>query len=233
MINRKKILVADNDPSNLEFFELMLNKLGFEFIKAENGEEAIEKIAEVSPDLVLLETVMPKISGWEVLKTIKKDPKNEALPVLLLSKIDDVKDIVEGFELGADDYIIKPFNFSVLLARIRASLRSRVLISELSARESRLALTEKFNSEIKKNISSLKKAVNDTNKIVKESKELTVNKKNFNIMLETIEEKIRVSQGNIKNLEQNVKNLQKDWDVLKKKEIELPILEKPIRDPVG
>ncbi|GMO42554.1 MAG: hypothetical protein Ta2B_22810 [Termitinemataceae bacterium] len=234
MINRKKILVVDNDPLNLQFFGLMLSKLGFAFEQAQDGQEAIEKIASTSPDLVLLETTLPAVSGWDVLKSIRNDPKNEALPVLLLSKIDNVKEIVEGFELGADDYIIKPFNFSVMLARMRAALRSRVLFSELNSREDRLALFEKFNKEMKKNISAVKHNTDSIEEIIAKLKKLkTFTKKNVGGYADSASAVLEKTRQDIKKLESSMKQLQKEMTSLKQNEIGLPILKTPIRTPVG
>ncbi|GMO50186.1 MAG: hypothetical protein Ta2G_07510 [Termitinemataceae bacterium] len=233
MINRKKILVADSDPLNLKFFDLMLNKLGFKFEKAEDGQSAIDKIASFQPDLILLETVLPKVSGWDVLKSVRSDPKTETLPVILLSNIDNVSDIIEGFELGADDYIVKPFNFSVLLARIRASLRSRMLISELNARESRLALFEKANKSMKKNINELKNDLDKLSAGIDFIEKKTLNKKTLKEYVRAMREVIESSSESTRKIETCIKDISKKWISLKQNEIGLPILQTPIRKPVG
>jgi DNA-binding response OmpR family regulator len=119
MDTRKKILIADDEDLTLDFFELMLSRLGYEVEKAVDGHEALEKVRKNAPDLLLLETVLPVLSGWDVLKTLKADAALKRIPVILFSAIDDVKEEVEAFELGVEDYIRKPFNFSVVLARIR------------------------------------------------------------------------------------------------------------------
>ncbi|GHV83404.1 hypothetical protein AGMMS50212_07440 [Spirochaetia bacterium] len=213
MLNRKKILIVDDDKLNLDFFELMLSKLGFAVEKASDGKEAMEKITASSPDLILLETVLPKISGWEILKSVRKD--NELLPILLMSKISDVKDIVDGFELGADDYVVKPFNFSVLLARIRAALRNRVLITQIIARENRLNLAEKMNSNIKAKLSEFQKSLSDLKQII------GTDKKTDAVLAEILDLKDRLSQ------------MENEWKGMKEKEIGITILEKPIRDTVS
>ncbi|MDR2841801.1 MAG: response regulator [Spirochaetaceae bacterium] len=229
MINRKKILIVEDDPFSIDFFDLMLSKLGFAVEKAGDGQEALKKIEETAPDLILLETVLPKVSGWKVLESVRRNPKTEMLPILLLSQIDDVKDIVEGFELGADDYILKPFSFSVVLARIRAALRSRVLISELSARESRLALSEKLQNEIEKNLKNFQKGIagicNSIEAVKKDTKSTRA--------IKDMEGNINDLNKHIKALEMNFSNLQNEWAELKQKEIDLPILKKPIRNPVS
>jgi DNA-binding response OmpR family regulator len=146
MVERKRILIADSDALNLDFFELMLSKLGFTVEKAQDGHTALEKIsasaASAPFDLIIIADVLPKVSGWEILKTVKADPKTALIPVFLLSEINTAKEIVEAFELGAYDYIVKPFNFSVVLARIRAALRNNMLIFQMCARETGLAIPE-------------------------------------------------------------------------------------------
>jgi DNA-binding response OmpR family regulator len=151
METRKKILIVDDEQINVEFFDLMLSKLGFIVEKASNGLEGLEKVKEFTPDLIMLDNIMPKMSGWEVTRILKNDPEYAEwhdVPVIMFSAMDDVKDKIEGFELGADDYITKPFNFSEVLARIRSVLRSHELIDQLKKRESRLALQEQLNEKL-------------------------------------------------------------------------------------
>lgn len=146
MVTKKRILVVDDEQINLEFFDVMLSKLGFDVHKAENGQEALESIRKLRPDLVLLDNIMPKLSGWEVTKILKTSPDYTELadtPIIMFSALDDVKDKVEGLELGADDYITKPFNFAEVLARIRAILRSRELAGQMENREKRIVLGDK------------------------------------------------------------------------------------------
>ncbi len=150
MNGRKKILIVDDEQINLEFFEVMLSKLGFVVAKAENGLEALDQVKRFVPDLIILDNIMPKMSGWEVTKTLKNSAEYKAfkdIPIVMFSAMDDVKDKVEGFELGVEDYITKPYNFSEVLARIRAVLRNRELFAQIAARESRIALVESLNSE--------------------------------------------------------------------------------------
>jgi DNA-binding response OmpR family regulator len=151
METRKKILIVDDEQINVEFFDLMLSKLGFVVEKAANGQEALEKVREFTPDLIMLDNIMPKMSGWEVTRILKNDPEYAEwrdVPIIMFSAMDDVKDKIEGFELGVDDYITKPFNFSEVLARIRSVLRNHELIDQLKKRESRIALQEQLNDKL-------------------------------------------------------------------------------------
>ena len=120
---RGRILIVDDEPINLEFFDVMLSKLGFQVEKAVDGEEALEKVQACNPDLIILDNIMPKLSGWEVTRTLKHDAayrRYRNTPIIMFSAMNEVKDRIEGFEQGVDDYITKPFNFSEVLARIRA-----------------------------------------------------------------------------------------------------------------
>lgn len=151
METRKKILIVDDEQINVEFFDLMLSKLGFVVEKAANGREALERVKEFSPDLIMLDNIMPKMSGWEVTRILKNDPEYAEwhdVPIVMFSAMDDVKDKIEGFELGVDDYITKPFNFSEVLARIRSVLRNHELIDQLKKRESRIELQEQLNEKL-------------------------------------------------------------------------------------
>jgi DNA-binding response OmpR family regulator len=148
---RGRILIVDDEPINLEFFDVMLGKLGFHVEKAMDGEEALEKVKACSPDLILLDNIMPRLSGWEVTRTLKHDPawrRWRTTPIIMLSAMNEVKDRIEGFEQGIDDYITKPFNFSEVLARIRAVLRGRELARQLARREKRLAVVESLNGSL-------------------------------------------------------------------------------------
>lgn len=165
MDTRKKILVVDDEQINLEFFDVMLTKLGFAVLKAENGQEALDSIRRLHPDLIILDNVMPKLSGWEVTRIVKSSPEYAEFsdtPIIMFSALDDVKDKVEGLELGADDYITKPFNFAEVLARIRAVLRSHELLGELSAMEAKMSGIRKFFAQHENTLLELRNICGDT-----------------------------------------------------------------------
>jgi DNA-binding response OmpR family regulator len=151
MKNKEKILIVDDEAINLEFFDVMLTKLGFEISKAESGEEALEKMKSDPPDLIILDNIMPGLTGWEVTKKIKNDDEFceiRNVPIIMFSAMDSVEDKIEGYELGVDDYITKPFNFSEVLARIRAVLRNRDLSRQITRRERRIAVIESLNNSL-------------------------------------------------------------------------------------
>ena len=151
MDDKTKILIVDDEPINRDFFDVMLSKLGFIVEEAEDGEEALDQVKSFEPDLLLLDNLMPKLSGWEVTRILKNSDEYEKyreVPIIMFSAMDDVKDKVEGFELGIDDYIIKPFNFTEVLARIRAVLRNRTLSRQVVAKERRIASIESLNKSL-------------------------------------------------------------------------------------
>ena len=161
---RGKILIVDDEPINLEFFDVMLSKLGFHVEKAVDGEEALDKVQACNPDLIILDNIMPKLSGWEVTRMLKHDPayrRYRNTPIIMFSAMNEVKDRIEGFEQGVDDYITKPFNFSEVLARIRAVLRSRELSRQLSRREKRIGVVESLNNSLVFFTQHIKKPISD------------------------------------------------------------------------
>lgn len=114
------ILVVDDDPHVLELLELYLSKDGYRVLTASDGEEGLQKAVAEAPDLVVLDVMMPAMSGWEVVRRLRVQSK---VPVLMLTARGADTDRILGLDLGADDYVTKPFNPSEVVARIRAILR--------------------------------------------------------------------------------------------------------------
>lgn len=115
-----KILIVEDEESVLDPLELLLSKEGFSIITARDGKEALEKFAQTSPDLILLDLMLPEISGTEVCRQIRI---KSSVPIIMLTAKDTEVDKVVGLELGADDYIVKPYSKAELVARIKAVLR--------------------------------------------------------------------------------------------------------------
>jgi DNA-binding response OmpR family regulator len=132
-----KILIADDEVINVNFFQVMLTKLGFEVDVAYDGEEVLEKVNTFTPDLILLDLLMPKLSGFQVAEILKGDEITKDIPIVVLSAVSDIKDKVDMLELGIEDYITKPFNFVEILARIRNILRAKSLKNEIKNQQSR------------------------------------------------------------------------------------------------
>ena len=123
MKNLKKILIVDDETINLDYLEMMLSKNGFSVEKACDGKEALEKVKLFMPDLILLDIIMPKMSGSGVVKALKDDPKYRDIPVIICSAVDDIKEKDERFRLGIKEYITKPFRFKTVLEQIRKALK--------------------------------------------------------------------------------------------------------------
>lgn len=163
-MNKQRILIIDDEQVNLEFFEVMLSRLGFEIFLAADGEEGLEKILEFKPDLILLDNIMPKMTGWEVTRLIKKDEKYSEckdIPIIMFSAMDAVSDKIEGFELGIEDYITKPYNFSEVLARVRAVLRAREMTKRYLHSEKEISLRTSLQDSLVYFTSHLKQPVDD------------------------------------------------------------------------
>jgi CheY-like chemotaxis protein len=230
MNTQKKILIVDDETINLDFFDVMLSKLGFTVDKANDGVEALEKAKKFFPDLILLDNIMPRMSGWEVTKILKNDPKFKDIPIVMFSALDDVKDKVEGFELGVDDYITKPFNFSEVLARIRAVLRNRELYAQIEVRESRLSLAEELSVDMKKNLLDFIKSIDELDEAVaKINSKDKAGFKDCSEHLHAVSEKSRKVRKHVAELDARIEKTIAEWDHLKKNEIGLSILGDQIR----
>ena len=131
-MERKRILVADDEVYVLHILEFTLTMEGYETLTASDGEEALRRIEQDRPDLVVLDTMMPVLDGYEVLRRIRADAETAILPVILLSVKGRPIDRETGLELGADDYIVKPFSPRRLLERIQYLLEQRRLASARS-----------------------------------------------------------------------------------------------------
>jgi phosphate regulon transcriptional regulator PhoB len=119
----KKILIVDDEKDIVDLISYNLEKEGFTTIKAYDGESALKLVKAKRPDVVILDLMLPGIRGLEVCKFIRKNPDTETLPIIILTAKGDQVDKILGLEMGADDYITKPFNVRELLARVRAVLR--------------------------------------------------------------------------------------------------------------
>lgn len=121
----KKILIVDDHPTNILILRERLVKEDFEIITASNGEEGVAAAIENKPDLVLLDVIMPDVSGIEVCKTLSSDPRTSSVPVILVTARISHQDIEEGFRAGAFDYIKKPIDLDELVIRVKSALRFR------------------------------------------------------------------------------------------------------------
>jgi DNA-binding response OmpR family regulator len=227
---KDKILIVDDEPINLEFFDVMLSKLGFEVSKAENGEEALELVLSFRPDLILLDNIMPGLTGWEVTKKLKSE-ENFAevrdIPVIMFSAMDSVEDKIEGFELGVDDYITKPFNFSEVLARIRAVLRGRELHRQITRREKRIAVIESLNNSLLFFTRHVRKPVTEILEKIKAAS--PSNEKQMKSLLEFVRKEQQEILAALGGLEGEVEELKVQESRLKEGDLALKDLEEKYR----
>ena len=123
---RPKILVVDDEPFNVDYLEQELDDLGYDTVAAANGQEALAQVAAESPDLVLLDIMMPIMDGFTVLARLKADPTTRDIPVIIISAMNDLASIVKGIQGGAEDYLPKPFEPVLLQARITSGLDKKL-----------------------------------------------------------------------------------------------------------
>ena len=122
-----RILAVDDVPENLAIVRMRLEAHGYEVVTAADGEEALARVREIEPDLVLLDIMMPKLDGISALKQLKQDSSLRFVPVILLTAKADKSDVVAGLEAGGDDYMTKPLDQAALIARVRSMLRIKAL----------------------------------------------------------------------------------------------------------
>ena len=151
MNQRPCILIVDDEPFNVDYLEQELSDSDYELLTAANGQEALEKIRSASPDLVLLDIMMPIMDGFSVLEQAKADPAIRNIPIIVISANSDLQSVVKGIKKGAEDYLPKPFEPTILHARIAASLdRKRLRDQEqlyLQSLENELNIARKIQKE--------------------------------------------------------------------------------------
>ncbi|MDR2394312.1 MAG: response regulator [Treponema sp.] len=213
MNSHKKILIVDDEVISLEFFEVMLTKLGFMVEKATDGVEALEKVRRFYPDLIILDNIMPRMSGWECTKILKADPQFREIPIIMLSALDDVKDKVEGFELGVDDYITKPFNFSEVLVRIRALLRNRELFSHIRLGESCLSFAETLSADLRTNLRDFIRSIDALDEAIAQ---IPPEQDTFSQALQLVRDKSQGVKKQVAELDARIEKTIQEWEHIKK-----------------
>jgi CheY-like chemotaxis protein len=137
------ILVVDDNQQNLELLQVYLEDIDCRTIPAHNGPEALEIIRKDPPDLVLLDVMMPKMSGFEVCKRIKSDLKTTDIPIIMVTALNEFRDIERGIDSGTDDFISKPVNKLELLTRVKTMLKLKHLSDKLERTLAYLSEIEK------------------------------------------------------------------------------------------
>ena len=176
------ILVVDDTPHNVRLLSIILSQQGYQVRKALNGERAIAAVQEFPPDLILLDVMMPEMNGYQVCEQLKASPKTRSIPVIFLSALDDVSDKVKAFEVGAVDYITKPFQEKEVLARVENHLTI----------QSQQRLLEEQNSRLEKEIKE-RKRVELALRLAQEKSDRLL----LNILPAKIAEKLKKSEGSI------------------------------------
>ncbi|MER9243792.1 response regulator [Mesorhizobium sp. M0633] len=133
-----RILAVDDTPENLEILRMRLEANGYEVATAADGEEGLAKARELTPDLILLDIMMPKLDGISVVRMLKHDQSLRSIPVILVTAKADTRDVVDGLDAGGDDYLTKPFEHRALLARVRSMLRQKALHDTVASQAKRL-----------------------------------------------------------------------------------------------
>ncbi len=164
MKSDRKILVVDDDKLTIDFLDLTLSKLGYQVYRASDGLEALEVVKKSNPDIILLDNMMPRMNGFEFTQILKKDKEFAEFsntPIVMFSAKNDLEDKILGLEMGIDDYITKPFNFTEVLARIRNIIKHKELSNQIIKRERRLAILEAMNTNLIAFVRHVKKPMKD------------------------------------------------------------------------
>lgn len=132
---KPRILIVDDNPTNVELLFAHLKPHGYQLDKAYDGEEALKQIEVEPPDLILLDLMMPKLSGYEVCQQVKQDPKTQFIPVIVITALKELHDKIKAIEMGADDFLMKPFNKVELLTRVKSLLKLKELYDDVDRSE--------------------------------------------------------------------------------------------------
>jgi signal transduction histidine kinase len=153
------VLIIDDNPTNLEVLYSALSSSGYEVLIEMDGSNAIEQVRQNSPDLILLDVMMPEINGFEMCRRLQADSSTKAIPIIFMTALSDTKDKVKGLSLGAVDYITKPFQQEEVLARVRTQLKLRRLSLELEQQKQLLEQkVQERTLELSQTLGNLKKA---------------------------------------------------------------------------
>jgi len=125
------VLIVDDNPQNVELLQAFLEALPVKIVTASDGIEALDKVAEHKPDLILLDIMMPRMSGFQVCRKLKGDQKTRDIQILMVTALNELGDIEQASECGTDDFVSKPVNKLELLTRVKSLLRVRHMKSEL------------------------------------------------------------------------------------------------------
>ncbi len=162
--SKGKVLIVDDEEVNIRIIEAYLNK-EYEIIKGQNGKEAMNKISQYKPDIVLLDIMMPQISGYDVCKSIKENEATRCIPVVMITALSGLEAKIKAIEVGADDYLTKPINRIELFTRVKSLLKKKYYQDELVHNKE---IIEKQNEVLRQEHDELEQKVHErTEKLVK------------------------------------------------------------------
>ncbi|MFC1563956.1 response regulator [candidate division KSB1 bacterium] len=161
-----RILIVDDTQKNIQVLGAILKKEKYQINVAMNGLQALKQVEKVHPDLILLDVMMPELDGFETCKRLKADPETKDIPVIFLTAKVEVEDIVKGFELGAVDYVTKPFNHTELLARVDTHLQLKLAREQI----------EKYADELKEWNEKLEEKLDARTKEIKQMNDVLIRK---------------------------------------------------------
>ena len=130
-VSQSDVLIVDDNAQNAELLAAYLEPLGYQVRLAADGIDAMAQVAQAPPDIVLLDIMMPRMSGFEVCRRIKENPQTRDIPVVMVTALNELGDVERGVDSGADDFLSKPINKLELITRVKSLLRVRHLKSEL------------------------------------------------------------------------------------------------------
>ena len=163
MEKKSIILVVDDEKLNRRLLEALLLPLGYEVILAVDGQEALEKVNDTPPDVILLDIMMPGFDGFDVAKKLKADEKTRIIPIIMVTSLNDIESRVRALEAGADDFLSKPVDKSELLARVRSSLQVKAYHDHMLNYQNELETeVEKRTEELRQAFETIKTASLDT-----------------------------------------------------------------------
>jgi two-component system, sensor histidine kinase and response regulator len=187
MTNTTKILIIDDNVDTVELLRKRFRIEGYETAEAYDGEEGLKKVYDYVPDLIVLDVMMPKMDGYEVCKRIKLDVSLKQIPILMLSAKSQVPDKVKGLDIGADDYITKPFDFKELMARVRTLLSQKIESKKLAEKEKFDAL-DHFVDEVSHEVRNPLVAIGGFGRRLRDNlPEGSQNRKYIDIILKNVE----------------------------------------------
>jgi putative two-component system response regulator len=163
MSTKAKILVVDDEDRNLRLMKLLLTSFGYDVLTASNGEEALEKVHDIPPDVILLDIMMPKMGGFEVANQLKREEETKIIPIVMVTALNGVEDRIKALEAGADDFLSKPVDKTELRARVQS------LIKVKAYNDHTLNYQKELEAEVAKRTTQLRQALKKLKEVSLES----------------------------------------------------------------